>query len=343
MSRPLQAPGRVGPGDDQEARLARLHRAGRRPARGRRRICPIRRIGSARSQKLKDAAAWRPRIATTRRSPAARVRRARTRGCSRSGSLSRGSCAAPAVRRRPSRRWSTPTGSQPGTPQIVMGLAELYLEARDFAKARTLAEAGAGARAPRASTRSSRRSRSRRATSRRPEIRRCGAGEESEARLPLLLLARVAARRGDLAAAIASLDRALPSSRRRTPRRCRACAQPAPTRSRISAARGGRGRLSPRDPRLPGGSRRLVAARAALRGRRPPGGVQGAARRDDTRGSRPREASRSRRRSARSSEIARARFPFGAGRGARDEGLGTKGQGQSILEQQESLSLILGP
>ena len=97
----------------------------------------------------------------------------------------------------------------PGTPQIVMGLSDLNLEAQNFAKATALAQAarelGAGnvdeqlgaialAQGDVA------------AAARHAEAARAA---NPEARVPLLLLARIAARRGDYTGAVARADEAI--------------------------------------------------------------------------------------------------------------------------------------
>ncbi len=97
----------------------------------------------------------------------------------------------------------------PGTPQIMLGLADLHLEARDFAKARTLAVAAGEAGAP----------------GFREELAAIALASEDfptarreseavlarnpDARAPRLVLARVAMASGDLAGALAILDGAL--------------------------------------------------------------------------------------------------------------------------------------
>ncbi|HVE66727.1 MAG TPA: sulfatase-like hydrolase/transferase, partial [Thermoanaerobaculia bacterium] len=97
----------------------------------------------------------------------------------------------------------------PGTPQIMLGLADLHLEAGDFAKARALAAAAGEAGAPgyreelaaialASGDLESARRESEAVLARNPE-----------ARAPRLVLARVALARGDLPGSLAILDEAL--------------------------------------------------------------------------------------------------------------------------------------
>jgi len=97
----------------------------------------------------------------------------------------------------------------PGTPQIVMGLADLNLEARRFDKARALVEAAralgsAGLDEELAAIALAEGDLA--AAERHAEAARQGS---PEARLPLLLLARVESRRGAYEKALAHLDEAL--------------------------------------------------------------------------------------------------------------------------------------
>ena len=97
----------------------------------------------------------------------------------------------------------------PGTPQIMLGLADLHLEAGDFAKARTLAAAAGEAGAPgfREELAAIALASGDFETARRES--EAVLARNPDARAPRLVLARVALARGDLARALAILDEAL--------------------------------------------------------------------------------------------------------------------------------------
>ncbi len=174
---------------------------------------------------------------------------------------------------------------QPGTPQVVMGLADLHLEDGQYAKARSLAEAARALGSSGVDEELAAIALAEGDVAAAGKYAEAAQAKSPDARLPLLLLGRVATRRGDFAGAIGHFDHALQIEAdthaapmqgiRARPRR----------RARASRPRaGGRRGFPARDPGFPRGSRRVVAARAALRRRRPRGGVQGAPRRDDAPG-----------------------------------------------------------
>ena len=97
----------------------------------------------------------------------------------------------------------------PGTPQIMLGLADLHLEAGDFAKARTLAAAAGEAGAPgfREELAAIALASGDLETARRES--EAVLARNPDARAPRLVLARIAMAGGDLAGALAILDGAL--------------------------------------------------------------------------------------------------------------------------------------
>jgi arylsulfatase A-like enzyme/Flp pilus assembly protein TadD len=99
---------------------------------------------------------------------------------------------------------------QPGTPQILIGLAELYMEARDFPKARSLVEAAAvaGKRDVHEELAVIALEQGDLATA-RVEIRQVLGSGDGTLRRPWLILARIEQKNGDLSAALADIDRAL--------------------------------------------------------------------------------------------------------------------------------------
>jgi choline-sulfatase len=99
---------------------------------------------------------------------------------------------------------------QPGTPQILLGLAELSIEGRDFSKARSLVKAAAlaGARDVHDELAVIAFEEGDLATA-DAEIRQALAGGNETVRRPWLLLARIEAKRGNLEAALSDLQRAL--------------------------------------------------------------------------------------------------------------------------------------
>jgi len=98
---------------------------------------------------------------------------------------------------------------QPATPQILLGLAELYLEARDFQKARSLAQAAAvaGGRDVHEALAAIALEEGDLKTA-RTEARQVFQGNET-ARRPWVLLARIEQKEGSLQAALADIERAL--------------------------------------------------------------------------------------------------------------------------------------
>jgi arylsulfatase A-like enzyme/tetratricopeptide (TPR) repeat protein len=99
---------------------------------------------------------------------------------------------------------------QPGTPQILLGLAELSIERRDFPKARSLVKAAAlaGARDVHEELAVIAFGEGDLETA-NAEIRQALAGGNETVRRPWLLLARIEAKRGNLEAALSDLQRAL--------------------------------------------------------------------------------------------------------------------------------------
>jgi len=99
---------------------------------------------------------------------------------------------------------------QPGTPQILLGLAHLSIEARDFPKARSLVQAAAVAGAAdvheelavialeEGDLKTA-----------RTEVRQALDGSSQTARRPWLLLARIEQKEGNLQSALADIERAL--------------------------------------------------------------------------------------------------------------------------------------
>ena len=102
----------------------------------------------------------------------------------------------------------------PGTPQIMLGLADLHLEAGDFQKARALAAAAGEAGAPgfREELAAIALASGDFATARRES--EAVLARNPEARAPRLVLARVALSLGDLAGALGILDEALELDRK---------------------------------------------------------------------------------------------------------------------------------
>ena len=99
---------------------------------------------------------------------------------------------------------------QPGTPQILIGLAELYIEARDFPKARALVQAAAvaGKRDVHEELAVIALEQGDLATA-RAEIRQVLDSGDGTLRRPWLILARLEQKNGDLKAALEDVDRAL--------------------------------------------------------------------------------------------------------------------------------------
>ena len=99
---------------------------------------------------------------------------------------------------------------QPGTPQILIGLAELYIEARDFSKARALVEAAAvaGKRDVHEELAVIALEQGDLVTA-RAEIRQVLASGDGTLRRPWLILARLEQKNGDLPAALEDVGRAL--------------------------------------------------------------------------------------------------------------------------------------
>ncbi|MDQ2980417.1 MAG: tetratricopeptide repeat protein, partial [Acidobacteriota bacterium] len=99
---------------------------------------------------------------------------------------------------------------EPGTPQILLGLAELYISTRDFEKARSLvgAAAVAGARDVSEEMAVIALEQGDLATS-RAQIQQAFARSAATRRRPWLVLARIESKSGNLNAALADLDQAL--------------------------------------------------------------------------------------------------------------------------------------
>ena len=99
---------------------------------------------------------------------------------------------------------------QPGTPQILIGLADLYIEAKDFPKARALVEAAAvaGKRDVHEELAVIALEQGDLVTA-RAEIRQVLASGDGTLRRPWLILARLEQKNGDLPAALDAIGRAL--------------------------------------------------------------------------------------------------------------------------------------
>ncbi len=102
----------------------------------------------------------------------------------------------------------------PGTSQIVMGLADLNLEARRFAKARSLAEAARALGATGVDEELAAIALAEGDVAGARSLAEAARSRSPENRLPLLLLARVEARQGNPEKALALLDEALEIERR---------------------------------------------------------------------------------------------------------------------------------
>lgn len=104
---------------------------------------------------------------------------------------------------------------EPGTPQILLGLAELYISTRDFEKARSLvgAAAVAGARDVSEEMAVIALEQGDLATS-RAQIQQAFARSGATRRRPWLVLARIESKSGNLNAALTDLDQALEIERR---------------------------------------------------------------------------------------------------------------------------------
>ena len=98
---------------------------------------------------------------------------------------------------------------QPGTPQVVMGLADLHLEDGQFAKARALAETARALGSSGVDEELAAIALAEGDAAAAGKYAEAAQAKDPEARLPLLLLGRVAARRGDFEAAIGHFDHAL--------------------------------------------------------------------------------------------------------------------------------------
>jgi len=95
---------------------------------------------------------------------------------------------------------------QPGTPQVVMGLADLNLEAGRFDKARALAEAARALGSSRVEEQLGAIALSEGDVAAAGKYAEAARAKSPGARVPLVLLGRVAARRGDFAAAVGHFD-----------------------------------------------------------------------------------------------------------------------------------------
>ena len=98
---------------------------------------------------------------------------------------------------------------QPGTPQVVMGLADLHLEDGQYAKARSLAEAARALGSSGVDEELAAIALAEGDAAAAGRYAEAAQAKSPEGRLPLLLLGRVAAKRGDFAAAIGHFDHAL--------------------------------------------------------------------------------------------------------------------------------------
>ena len=98
---------------------------------------------------------------------------------------------------------------QPGTPQVVMGLADLHLEDGQYAKARSLAEAARALGSSGVDEELAAIALAEGDVAAAGKYAEAAQAKSPGARLPLLLLGRVATRRGDFAAAIGHFDHAL--------------------------------------------------------------------------------------------------------------------------------------
>jgi arylsulfatase A-like enzyme/tetratricopeptide (TPR) repeat protein len=98
---------------------------------------------------------------------------------------------------------------QPGTPQVVMGLADLHLEDGQYAKARSLAEAARALGSSGVDEELAAIALAEGDVAAAGKYAEAAQAKSPDARLPLLLLGRVASRRGDFAAAIGHFDHAL--------------------------------------------------------------------------------------------------------------------------------------